>query len=145
MLIEGSVDHDYRTPLSAMAAGWRKVDRERFRCPKCSSQRSVAAPTNLRHLRHLLALIVLSGVSAIACGPEPIRVGPRLPDDTASCASACDHLLAIGCEEGKPLEDGTSCKDFCEATQNAGHALNPSCIAHVRACAEMATVCGQGR
>jgi hypothetical protein len=61
------------------------------------------------------------------CTPVPI---PHVPDDTPSCAAACvkldkDHL---NCEEGKPLDDGTTCQKFCENTQNSGHALRPSCI-----------------
>jgi len=84
------------------------------------------------------ALLVLAACST---PPEPKKPGVHVPDDTPSCPSACAHLRELGCEEGQPLEDGTSCEKFCEDTQNAGHALRPSCATTIQTCAELASKC----
>jgi hypothetical protein len=85
-----------------------------------------------------LVLLLLIGLS---CSSTPTP-HPREPTDTDQCAAACEHLLALGCEEGKPLEDGTTCTSFCEQTQQAGHALNPTCAKQVKTCAELDS-CGR--
>jgi len=58
-----------------------------------------------------------------------------LPVRDANCAGACAHLQKLGCEEGDPLPDGTTCTEFCERTQEAGHALRPSCMMQLKSCA----------
>jgi len=58
---------------------------------------------------------------------------PTTPRDD-NCVGACQHLQALGCEEGEPLPDGTTCVEFCEQTQKAGHALRPSCIMKITTC-----------
>jgi len=83
-------------------------------------------------LLFLLALV-------ISCGPKPL---PNVPPDTDQCAAACEHLRELGCEEGKPLEDGTSCEKFCEDTQNSGHWLNPTCVKDIMSCSEI-DACGE--
>lgn len=88
-------------------------------------------------MRTLLFLAIGLGS---ACGPAELPP-PRLPTDTADCPAACAHLRALGCEEGQPLEDGSSCESFCEDTQNAGHALNPSCVKSIRRCEDLEPVC----
>lgn len=57
-----------------------------------------------------------------------------IPPSDNLCASACEHLRDMGCEEGKPLEDGTTCETFCEETQANGHALRPSCVLELESC-----------
>ena len=66
---------------------------------------------------------------------------PNVPTDTPNCNSACARLNELKCEEGKPLEDGTTCETFCINTQNSGHALNPSCVMKITACDQINT-CG---
>lgn len=89
-------------------------------------------------------ILLILPLLLVGCPSVP-KPTPHVPDDTPSCASACikldkDHL---NCEEGKPLDDGTSCQKFCEDTQNSGHALRPSCIlsVDVKTCADIQKVC----
>lgn len=62
---------------------------------------------------------------------------PSGPLDTADCGDACARMKLLGCEEANTLSDGTTCKKFCEETQNSGHALRPSCIAKIEVCSEI--------
>lgn len=71
-------------------------------------------------------------------GPTPIE-----PEDTDKCAAACQRLQELKCPEAEPLADGTTCVQFCEQTQRNGHALNPTCIATVKSCAEVNTKCNR--
>ena len=85
-----------------------------------------------------LTSIALTGL-LLACGPRPI---PHIPPDTAQCSAACENLRAIGCEEGEPLSDGTSCEKFCVDTQNSGHWLNPTCVKDITSCDDI-EACGE--
>jgi hypothetical protein len=88
--------------------------------------------------------VVLFSVVLLGCPTRSNIPNPRpLPTDTASCRTACDHLETLGCPEGSPLEDGTTCTKFCEDTQNSGHALNPSCVAEIKSCKEVETICAR--
>ena len=71
----------------------------------------------------------------LGCGSTPIIVIEPL--DTNDCTMACQHLRDLGCPEGSPLPDGTSCADWCTWTQENGHGLNPSCVKTIMACAAM--------
>jgi hypothetical protein len=53
------------------------------------------------------------------------------------CADACFRLRELKCPEGDTLEDGTSCKTFCEITQGNGHDMNPSCISRINICSDL--------
>jgi len=88
-------------------------------------------------IRALLMLIVAALVLGASCQtprPPPIAIEPT---DTANCASACEKLNQLGCPEGEPLEDGTTCTKFCEDTQQSGHPLNPTCVMGMTACGEL--------
>lgn len=85
-----------------------------------------------------LAVLLL----ASCCSTTPAPVAPARLNDTPNCAAACSHLEQLGCEEGKPLEDGTTCTKFCEDTQTSGHALNATCVMLISACAELGSKCG---
>jgi len=78
----------------------------------------------------------------IGCTPIP-EPTPREPTDTPNCAKACEHLNKLGCEEGKPLGDGTTCTKFCENTQKSGHALNPTCVMTITKCEELDAKCSK--
>jgi hypothetical protein len=91
----------------------------------------------MKFLALVFAVLVLSGCPSDVIKPKPVE-----PKDTASCADACGKLNKLGCEEGKPLEDGTSCEKFCVDSQQSGHALRPSCIVEkVQKCADIQPVC----
>lgn len=76
----------------------------------------------------------------LCCGPPAPR--PHAPTDTPSCAAACDQLAKLGCVEAQPLEDGTSCEEFCVKTQEAGHRLSPACVMKIERC-EQIEECGR--
>jgi hypothetical protein len=87
------------------------------------------------------ALLIFLLTTAATCEKVP---DPIIPEDTASCADACLRLAELGCEEGKPLADGTTCTQFCESTQESGFPLNPSCVKNIPACVEIDTCVGHG-
>jgi len=70
------------------------------------------------------------------CGVRP-QPAPVPPKDTADCPAACEKLRALGCPEGDPLEDGTTCEEFCKNTQDKGHALRPSCVKDITKCSQV--------
>ena len=95
----------------------------------------------------LLLVLCLMGCGALKIkkvtenptGPTP----EYLPLESEKCGEMCSHLQQLGCEEGSPLPNGTSCEDFCKSMGNSGHSLNISCILTIKECSEVATVCGQ--
>lgn len=88
----------------------------------------------------LVALLILSGAT---CQNQVVPVIVE-PGDTAKCPAACGHLRALGCPEGQPLEDGTSCEKFCQDTQKNGQPLAPACILTIKECSQIET-CTQAR
>lgn len=88
--------------------------------------------------RWLLAFTVILVLSGFGCGPIPIPITPHIPADTLRCDDACSHLAELGCPEAQPLEDGTTCAEFCIATQKSGHALRPSCVMKIKSCDQIA-------
>lgn len=74
------------------------------------------------------------------CGPPTPT--PVEPPDTSDCPAACERLQELGCPEGEPLSDGTTCVEFCIETQQRGHALNPSCVRTITRCSELDILCG---
>lgn len=80
----------------------------------------------------LLGLLLLAQACYWAPKPEPDE--PKIEE---SCEAACAHLSELGCDEAKPLEDGTSCVTFCENTTKAGHSLGLACITHVASCKDV--------
>ncbi len=89
-------------------------------------------------MRTFLTILVLF---IAACGPSVQRPRPHAASDTPMCPDACAHLRDLDCDEGKPLEDGTTCEAFCQSTQDSGHALRPSCVVKIKSCDEINTVC----
>lgn len=94
-------------------------------------------------------ILTLVALVLIGCPASTPRPAPVIPTDTASCPSACQHLRDLGCPEGTPIpnpdhpEDrslASTCEQFCQDTQEAGHALQPSCVMRVRKCSDMQTV-----
>ncbi len=90
-------------------------------------------------MNHLILVFVAVMSFGGTCGQ--VKPTPIEPTDTADCAGACQHLQDLGCEEGEPLEDGTTCEAFCEATQKSGHALRPACIITIPYCEAMEELC----
>jgi hypothetical protein len=85
-------------------------------------------------VKAIFSSVVLAFVLA-ACGQT--MPTPHVPTDTPRCPDACAHLRNLKCDEGNPLEDGTTCEAFCESTQGSGHALEPSCVVNITKCSDM--------
>lgn len=90
-------------------------------------------------------LLLLAFGFLCACEEHESTPTPVDPADQTACPAACEHLRELGCEEGEPLEDGTTCEQFCEQTQEQGHALRPSCVATITTCSELEQKCAQPR
>lgn len=56
---------------------------------------------------------------------------------SCACNRACSHLRDLGCEEGFPLEDGTTCEQFCNETQENGHYVDTDKVCKIRTCDEL--------
>ena len=75
---------------------------------------------------------------------DPITPSPIPPPDTDLCVSMCDHLAALGCEEGQPVYNSDlpgpvdvpnqSCADNCKELQDKGFFVNPRCVLTVKSC-----------
>ena len=86
-------------------------------------------------------VIVLLLLSCCTLDVVPIVVDPG---DADLCPVACSRLRALGCPEGAPLADGTSCEKFCVDTTHNGMPLNPKCISEIQSCSEIAG-CSEAR
>lgn len=93
----------------------------------------------MKKLSLLLSTLAIFLLTASSCPPTPT---PHPPEDTDKCPAACERLRELGCPEGEPLEDGTTCEDFCIQTQDEGHALNPTCVMEIDSCEEIES-CGE--
>lgn len=89
-----------------------------------------------RLLTSVLVIAAAMTVMGSKCGVQP-QPAPVPPKDTADCPAACEKLRELGCPEGQPLEDGTTCEKFCKDTQDSGHALRPSCVVGITACSQL--------
>lgn len=95
----------------------------------------------MKQLITAFAILFLASISLGAtCKPAPTPVEPK---DTADCPAACEKLRELGCPEGQPLEDGTTCEVFCKNTQESGHALRPSCVMGITSC-DQVNDCSKG-
>jgi len=99
-------------------------------------------------MKRLLITAILASLAAFSMGatcrtkPSPAPIEPK---DTKDCPLACEHLRALGCPEGEPLEDGTTCEKFCKDTQESGHALRPSCVITITSCDQIDECTGPPR
>ena len=80
-------------------------------------------------------------------GPSNVVPPPNPPPDTDLCASMCQHLQKLGCEEGKDLYNNDlpgpngvpnqTCAANCKELQDKGFAVNPRCVSTVQKCDEI--------
>lgn len=79
----------------------------------------------------------------VACAPtSTYKTDPYSPTDSNLCTPACNKLRDMNCDEGSPLQDGTTCESFCLHTQESGHHLNPGCIVDkAKSCDDIDTIC----
>ncbi len=86
----------------------------------------------------------LTGCVPEAKGPSP---NPAVVPDSDLCGRMCDHLAALGCEEGKSVYDSDrpgpkgvpnmTCTEFCTDQQSKGTFINPRCVMNVTKCSEI--------
>lgn len=73
-----------------------------------------------------LLLVALLGSCRPAAQPPP-DVDVDAEDARVSpCARACERLHSLGCPEGEPSRNGTSCLEVC---RTAGVLVNAPCVA----------------
>ena len=79
-------------------------------------------------------------LTAIACSGATCRVPVR--PATASCATACERLVELGCPAAEPTPKGASCEEVCLNAERSGLALwGVNCITSAPDCAA-ADECG---
>jgi hypothetical protein len=99
-------------------------------------------------MKTLIRLLVLAVLVAVMGGATCRQTPPPVvieAGDTTSCPAACETLQRLGCPEGEPLEDGTSCVQFCEKTQQEGHPLKPACVKDITSCDQLNACMVPGR
>jgi hypothetical protein len=89
-------------------------------------------------MKRILTLGTFLFIAAVSfgatCRPPPVPIEPM---DTVDCPAACEKMRSLGCPEGQPLADGTTCEKFCKDTQKSGHALRPSCVKDITSCSQI--------
>lgn len=52
---------------------------------------------------------------ALSCEPVPTPVPPEppVPQQKATCESACSRQRELGCELGEPTPEGSTCEEIC--------------------------------
>lgn len=81
-----------------------------------------------------MKVLLTTTLFAIGCGPAYVVQEVGGAED---CPLACQNLIKLGCEEGKPLEDGTTCEVFCQQSLASGHNLKPKCISSILSCGDI--------
>ena len=84
----------------------------------------------------LLLAVAVAVLAALTCAVRPPPI-PIEPNDTHMCAAACTNLQRLGCPEGAPIDEKTTCTQFCVKTQQEGHAFNPTCLAGIADCIQI--------
>ena len=96
---------------------------------------------SLQRLSIVGILVLIGAISSSSCTTtdtvKPSNGGTPSSVVQQQCASFCQHLRTMGCREGEPLQDGTSCEVFCVNTQEAGHNLNIPCVLQTQSCTEL--------
>lgn len=64
--------------------------------------------------------LILAAALAAATTCSPLRADHPVTDDGGTCAAACTHYRAIGCDAGKPTPLGATCEDVCGVFLDAG-------------------------
>lgn len=88
------------------------------------------------------ALLLVAALAASQCTPEPKPAPP--PPGGPTCSTACARLMALGCHDGKPTEEGASCERVCENAASSPVPLPVACVTAARDCEEAAQ-CGSGQ
>jgi len=86
------------------------------------------------------AILLVAAVFGAGCATKDggtTADGTGASDLQRSCEAFCQHLRALGCPEGQPLESGTSCEKFCVDTQAAGHDLQIACVLKIQSCSQL--------
>lgn len=84
--------------------------------------------------RRLMLVAVLVAACSVPPPPEPIRPEPP-PAPPGSCATACNHLRELGCEEGQPTPGGAICEEVCADGMADRYRLG--CVADLDACEDI--------
>ena len=110
-------------------------------------------------MKYTLTAMALVLISCTDCSSAPPIPSPPIVTDVSMCAPACEHLRALGCEEGTPVrtgeacpagmgcKDGTcingtcqvTCERFCSDVEKSGVWLNPTCVMGIDACNKIET------
>ena len=84
----------------------------------------------------MIKTFILAAAFSSCLNKEPFPKPPQ-PEWQGSCASACENLLRLDCEMGKPSPLGSTCEDICEHVHSLGHVGMPlECITGAESCEE---------
>lgn len=88
-------------------------------------------------MKYALALL-LAGLAGCPPKPPTPPTPPERDAGAATCSDACTHLAALGCKEGKPTPEGSTCAEVCENVQSSGViSWNLGCRTHIESCAQV--------
>ena len=78
------------------------------------------------------ALAVAVSATLIWCSTQAPAPAPAPPPDPGAltCATACENLRKLGCEEAAPTADGATCVEVCQNANN----LPVACITRALSC-----------
>lgn len=82
------------------------------------------------------SLLMVVAAALLTCerpNPPPPRM---LPDGArATCPGMCEHLRALGCEEGEPTPEGATCEAICEHAISVPYSrLDIACVQAAPSC-----------
>ena len=96
---------------------------------------------------------VFLGLTLFSCGTSSVST-PRVPIEADAFETACDHLAALGCKEGRSSYDPSlpgpkgipniSCDEVYIQRVNKGTCINPKALSIVTSCAAVHAAEQQG-
>ena len=87
-----------------------------------------------RYVSVLSVLVLVGAIGSTSCHQTGV---PPPPPVASACTAYCQHLRALGCQEGEPLPGGATCEKFCIDTETNGHDLHIPCVLQRQSCAEL--------
>lgn len=79
-----------------------------------------------------------------ACSAADFSSAPQEQPGKEYCGAACDNLIKLGCDLGKPITDDGSvidCYERCDKEHKEGYFWNAYCLMDIDACYKIDSYC----